>query len=80
MICRKIQQEEASRNRNTELPFTRYYTDTVSEKALAKSATDRLGIFNTVMKGGKPKIPSLKPKANKGQVLCTQITDGSRTI
>ncbi|XP_067930877.1 uncharacterized protein [Watersipora subatra] len=76
----KVEQEEAVRLRRRELPFTRYYMDNVTEKSLAKSAGDRLGIFNTVMKGGKPKIPSLKTKPYKGQILCTQINDGSRTI
>lgn len=80
MCYRQAQHSEAARLKCTELPYTRYYTDNTSEKALAKSAADKLGIFNTVMKGGKPKIPSLKPKANKGQILCTQITDGSKTI
>lgn len=67
---------------HTELPYTRYYLDNFSEKSLAKSAGDRLGIFNTVMKGGKPKIPNLKSKANrdKGQILCTQTTDGSKIL
>lgn len=67
---------------HTELPYTRYYSDNFSEKNLLKSAGDRLGIFNTVMKGGKPKIPSLRTKANKdkGQLLCTQTTDGSKVL
>lgn len=76
----RAQHSEATKSKCLELPYTKYYTDNTSEKAMAKSAGDRLGIFNTVMKGGKPKIPSLKPKPNKSQILCTQVTDGSRII